>query len=238
LIGYIYELDNVVKKYGKVVALDGLTLGISDGPVALLGYSGAGKTTLLKLLAGLETPSSGKVKFNDKELFKKDLPTLRRSVTMLFQEPVSFNRSVLDNVTYGLAVRGIGKDEATERAPDALSRLGLAGFEKRNATKLSGGERQRVSVARAMVLEPQVLLLDEPTSNLDPANATLILDAIKEFAAKNLVIISTHNFMDVKRISERAVYLEKGRLVESGSTSDLFDNPREEGTKRFVNGLF
>lgn len=238
MTGYIYELNNVSKNFGTIVALDGLTLGIEGGPVALLGYSGAGKTTLLKILAGLETPSAGAVRFRDMDVTKKNLPSLRRAVSMLFQEAVSFNRSVLDNVIYGLVVRGLDRDEAIKRARETLACLKLEGFEKRKATKLSGGEKQRVSLARALVLEPEVLLLDEPTSNLDPANAMVMVEAIQEFAKKSLVIIATHNFLDIRRISKRAIYLEKGRIVESGATSDLFDNPKEEKTRRFINGLF
>lgn len=237
-MGGIYELNNVSKKYGRIVALDGLTLGIDDGSVALLGYSGAGKTTLLKILAGLEMPSTGTVRFKDMNVTKKNVPNLRRTVSMLFQEPVFFNRSVLDNVMYGLMVRGLDRDEAIKRAHETLAHLRLEGFENRKATRLSGGEKQRVSLARALVLEPEVLLLDEPTSNLDPANAMVIVEAIQKFAKRSLVIISTHNFLDVRRISKRAIYLEKGRVVESGMTSDLFDNPKEEATRRFINGLF
>ena len=234
----IYKLNNVSKKYGKGVALNGLTLEIGDGPVALLGYSGAGKTTLLKLFAGLEMPSSGIITFKGVDLTEKTIPNLRRTVSMLFQEPISFNRSVLENVTYGLKIRGMNGEEATKRAREALASLGLEGFENRKATKLSGGEQQRVALARALVLEPEVLLLDEPTSNLDPANAKVIRGAIQEFAKKSLVIISTHNFLDVRRLAKWAVYLERGIIVGMGTISDLLDNPKDERIRRFVNGEF
>lgn len=218
--------------------MDGLTLGIGDGPVALLGYSGAGKTTLLKLLAGLETPSTGTMKFKDTDVTKRSVPSLRRAVSMLFQEPVSFNRSVLENAAYGLRIRGGSKEDATRRAREALVSVRLKGFENRKATKLSGGEQQRVALARALVLEPEVLLLDEPTSNLDPANAMVIIEVIQEFAKKGLVVLSTHNFLHVRRLTRWAIYLEKGRIIETGVTDDLLDNPKEERTKRFVSGLF
>jgi tungstate transport system ATP-binding protein len=143
----------------------------------------------------------------------------------------------LDNVAYGLRIRGVGREEATRRASETLASVRLEGFENRRATKLSGGEQQRVALARALVLEPEVLLLDEPTSNLDPANATVIEEVIQEFAKKGLVVISTHNFSHVRRLTEWAIYLEKGRVAETGSTIELLDNPKEEGTRRFVNGL-
>jgi tungstate transport system ATP-binding protein len=234
----IYNLNNVSKKYGKMVALEDLTLKIEDGPVALLGYSGAGKTTLLKLLAGLETPSAGTISFKDMDLTEKTVPNLRRIVSMIFQDPISFNRSVLENVTYGLKLRGMKGEEAAKRARETLTSLRLEGFENRKATKLSGGEQQRVALARALVLEPEVLLLDEPTSNLDPANAKVLREAIQEFTKKGLVIISTHNFLDVRRLAKWAIYIEKGKIVGTGTTSDLIDNPKDERIRRFVNGEF
>ena len=220
------------------MALDSLTLNIGDGPVALLGYSGSGKTTLLKLLSGLEMPSSGTINFKDEDLTEKTVPNLRRTVSLLFQEPISFNRSVLENVMYGLKVRGIKGEEAAKRARETLTSLRLEGFENRKATKLSGGEQQRVALARALVLEPEVLLLDEPTSNLDPANAKVIREAIQEFAKKSLVVISTHNFLDVRRLAKWAIYLERGMIVGTGTIIDLLDNPKDERIRRFVNGEF
>jgi len=157
---------------------------------------------------------------------------------MLFQEPVLFNRSVLENVMYGLMLRGIDKDEAVERSRRTLASLRLEGFDDRKAVELSGGEKQRVSLARALVLQPKVLLLDEPTSNLDPANATVLVAAIREFSDKGLVVISTHNFLDVRRLAKWAIYLEKGRIIDKGTISDLLDNPKDDRVGRFVHGEF
>lgn len=234
----IYRFDNVSKKYGKIVALENLSISIREGPVAVLGYSGAGKTTLLKLLAGLEMPSVGTIRFKDAEVNGRNIRSLRRVVTMLFQEPLFFDRNVLENVTYGLRIREVSKNEAVERAKKTLACVRLTGFENRKATKLSGGEQQRVALARALVLEPEVLLLDEPTSNLDPANTRVILEVIREVAKKGLVIIATHSFLHVKTLTKYAIYLEKGRVVETGTSNDLLDNPKIESTKRFVSGLF
>ena len=234
----IYQLDHISKNYGKITALNDLNLQLGEGPVGVLGYSGAGKTTLLKLLAGLEMASFGIIRFKNRAITEKNIQNLRRVVTMLFQESVSFNRTVLENVIYGLTIRGVAKDEAITKAQKALASLRLKGSEHRMATKLSGGEKQRVSLARALVLEPEVLLLDEPTSNLDPANATVIVEAIKEYAKTGLVVISTHNFSDVRRIAKWAIYLEKGRLVGIGTIRELLDNPKDDRIKRFVNGEF
>ncbi|MCJ7634040.1 ATP-binding cassette domain-containing protein, partial [Candidatus Bathyarchaeota archaeon] len=143
-----------------------------------------------------------------------------------------------DNVTYGLSIRGVGKDEAIRRASETLSSVRLKGFENRKASKLSGGEQQRAALARALVLEPEVLLLDEPASNLDPANAAVIMDVIQEFSKKSLVIVSTHNFLHVRRLSQRVLYIVKGRIVKTGATSDLLNHPQEEETSKFVSCLF
>lgn len=234
----IYELDSVSKKFGRIAALESLSIDIGEGPVAVLGYSGAGKTTLLRLLAGLELPSAGTMRFKGMEVTGKNLRSLRRVVTMLFQEPVFFDRSAVENITYGLAIREVSENEAVERARKALAAVRLAGYENRKARKLSGGEQQRAALARALVLDPEVLLLDEPTSNLDPANARTILEVIQEFSKKGLVIISTHNLLHIRTLTRHSIYLEKGRIVEIGTTNDLLDNPRMEGTKRFINGSF
>jgi tungstate transport system ATP-binding protein len=234
----IYDLDSVSKKFGRIAALESLSIDIGEGPVAVLGYSGAGKTTLLRLLAGLELPSAGTMRFKDVEVTGKNLRSLRRVVTMLFQEPVFFDRSVVENITYGLTIREVSENEAVERARKTLAAVRLVGYENRKARKLSGGEQQRVALARALVLDPKVLLLDEPTSNLDPANARVILGVIQEFSKKGLVIISTHNLLHIRTLTKHAIYLENGKIVETGTTNDLLDNPRMEGTKRFISGQF
>ncbi len=234
----IYELKGVSKNYGKILALEDLTLGIGDSPTAILGYSGAGKTTLLKMLAGLEMPTTGTIRFKDKEITQKNASSLRRVVTMLFQEPLFFDQSVLENAIYGLKLRGVNKEEAAKTASKTLEALRLERFERRRPTRISGGERQRIALARALVLEPEVLLLDEPTANLDPANATVILEVIREFSKRGLVVISTHNFSHIRQLTEWAIYIENGRVVETGKTTDLMERPQEERTKRFVKGLF
>jgi tungstate transport system ATP-binding protein len=230
----IYELNEVTKTYGTSTALYDVTFNIKDRVTAIIGYSGAGKTTLLKLLAGLETPSSGTIRYQGTALTRQSIRNLRRKVTMLFQDPVFFNQSVRDNIGYGLRRRGISKTAANHQAHQLLKTLGLEGFEKRKASSLSGGEQQRVALARALVLEPQVLLLDEPTSNLDPTNMRIILNLIKEIAEKTYVIIATHDFRHVVELADRIAILINGELKQFDSPQKIFNEPRSKETARFV----
>jgi tungstate transport system ATP-binding protein len=231
---YIYEFENVTKQYGENTAVADLTFKIEETITAIIGYSGAGKTTLLKMLAGLETPTFGTIRYNGIEVTSRNLHDLRRRVTMLFQDPVFFNLSVEDNVVYGLRRRGVNMEEALRRGKRVLTSLGLEGFEKRKAAKLSGGEQQRVALARALVIEPRVLLLDEPTSDLDPTNTRVILDLIKDFSKKAPVIIATHDFRHVIELADRIVVLIKGELRQYDSPHKIFYEPQSRDVADFV----
>jgi molybdopterin-binding protein len=230
----IYELIRVTKQYGRKTALLELNLHIEEPITAIIGYSGAGKTTLLKILAGLEMPTFGVMRFKGTEVTKRNLHNLRQDVTMLFQTPIFFKQSVEDNVTYGLRRRGVKKDEAKERAKPILSSLGLAGFAQRKAAQLSGGEQQRVALARALALEPKVLLLDEPTSDLDPTNTRTIINLIKTFSKKAPVIIATHDFRQVIELADRIAVLINGKITQYDSPNTIFYEPRSEEVARFV----
>ena len=229
-----YELNEVTKTYDTTTALHNVTFTIKDRVTAIIGYSGAGKTTLLKLLAGLETPSSGVIRYRGAVLTRQSIRNLRQEATMLFQDPVFFNQSVRDNIAYGLRRRGISKTEANRKVRQLLSLLGLEGFEKRKAASLSGGEQQRVALARALVLEPHVLLLDEPTSNLDPANMRVILNLIKDVTEKTYVIIATHDFQHVVELADRIAILINGELQQFDTPQKIFNEPQSTATARFV----
>lgn len=231
---HLYELEKVTKHYGKNKALADLTLKIEENLTAIIGYSGAGKTTLLKMLAGLEMPSCGIIRYKGTEVTSRNVHNLRREVTMLFQDPVFFNQSVEDNVAYGLRRRGVNKEEARKRGKQVLTSLGLEGFGKRNAGKLSGGEQQRVALARILVLEPKVVLLDEPTSDLDPTSTRLIINIIKEFSKKAPVIIATHDFRHVIELADRIAVLIDGELMQYDSPHKIFYEPHSEEVAQFV----
>lgn len=227
-------LKNVSKKYGDVVALEGVNLKIERGEVlAIVGHSGAGKTTLLRILALLEKPDEGEYLYNGEMANDKH----RTRITMIFQKPVMFNASVYTNIMYGLKVRRLGREEREKKVKEVLKLVNLEGYEKYNARKLSGGEQQRVAIARAIAIEPELLLMDEPTANLDPANVTTIEEVIKEISKMGTtVVLATHNLFQAKRLSDRTAHLFSGKLVEVSETGEFFGNPKSEITRKFVSG--
>lgn len=223
----IYRLEAVGRRYGANQALSNISLTIEDDSIlGIIGQSGAGKTTLLKVFAGLEAPSSGKLLYKREEVDARGASVLRRESTMIFQAALFLRGDVVSNVAYGLRLRGVPEAEIKSRINESLERVRLPGFERRDVQKLSGGEQQRVALARSLVLDPKVLLLDEPTSNLDPANASIISDIIAEEAGKRLVIVATHDYRQVKRLANRVIQLEGGKLIGEGETGELFADSR------------
>jgi len=228
------ETADVTKHYDGVDALDRVNIAAHLGQVTtIVGVNGAGKTTLLKILAGLDTPSAGRILIQGHESSQEEL---RGYCTMVFQRSVMFGSNVYNNVAYGLRTQGIPSQDVSSRVKSALSLVNLEGFEKRHARKLSSGEQQRVAIARALALERDVLLVDEATANLDPANAMIIERAIKDSARSRAVLLSTHNLSQARRLSDRLVHLYKGRVVEEGDSSRFFVSPSDERTKLFING--
>ncbi|HUK27465.1 MAG TPA: ATP-binding cassette domain-containing protein [Candidatus Acidoferrales bacterium] len=225
---------NVSKRYDHLQALDNVNIGVLSGRiVSIVGVNGAGKTTLLKILAGLDTMNEGKILVDGREASQEEL---RACSTMVFQKSIMFSGSVYDNVAYGLRVQHVQSGKLRERVLSALRIVNLENFEKRKANKLSSGEQQRVAIARALVIERDVLLIDEPTANLDPTNATIIEQGIKEAANSRILLLSTHNLSQARRLSERIVHLHKGCIIEENDTSSFFANPRDERTKFFLDG--
>jgi tungstate transport system ATP-binding protein len=235
----IYRLEELQQWYNSRCILNIGELTIQRGEIlAVVGPSGAGKSTLLRLLNFLEQPTRGQIIF-DGQTGTADLPlTQRRRVTTVFQQPLLLKRSVLDNLKYGLALRG--EKLAPETAETWLKRLGLAPLANHAARKLSAGEAQRVALARALLIRPDVLLLDEPTANLDPYNVGLIETIIREenAAAQITTILVTHNIFQARRLAHRTALLIDGRLIEIAQTETFFATPTQPQTDAFLKGEF
>ena len=235
-----YNLSNLVHCYGERTVLRIGSLRIDPGEIfALVGPSGAGKSTLLRLLGLLEAPSQGQLSLQlNGRSFTHATASIaeRRRVAMVFQRPVLMSLGVRANVAVGLHIRGERNHD--ERVEQALSRVALSHLSDAKAHTLSGGEMQRVAVARALVLEPQVLLLDEPTANLDPYNVRIIEDLIREQHQTygTTIILVTHNVFQARRLATRVALLLDGGLVEVGPTAQLFDSPRDPRTAQFMSG--
>jgi tungstate transport system ATP-binding protein len=229
------KLENIEKNYRTVKALCSVTFTAEGGKIiVLIGVNGAGKTTLLRTLAGLDKPDKGTILFNGESITDRDL---RRIATLVFQRTAMFNRSVYDNLAFGLKIRGKKDSEIKEKIAEALLSVGLRNFEKRKAKKTSGGEQQRIALARAFLLEPKILLLDEPTANLDPNSATIIERAIIERRkSDHIIIIATHNLSQAKRLGDEIVHIHAGEIVERARPEEFFTKPQNEVTRKFING--
>ncbi len=235
----IYQLANVAKSYNNRQVLQVEKLEIQAGEIlGLVGPSGAGKSTLLRLLNFLDTPTCGRILFHQTEFTPGTVMPLdlRRKVTMVFQRPMLLNQSVEANVNFGLQIRGRRNTRGEVMA--ALEEVGLADMANAKARTLSGGEAQRVALARAIVLQPEVLLLDEPTANLDPYNVGLIENIVQRLNQQHhtTLVLVTHNVFQAKRLAQRIIFLLDGRVIETAGVEDFFNHPRDQRTAAFVRG--
>lgn len=232
----IYRISNLKQIYAGRTVLDIERLDIEPGEIlGLVGPSGAGKSTLLRLLNFLEPPSQGQITFRQMPLNGKVDIGVRRQVTTVFQRPVLLHTSVRANVAYGLGLRG---ERGKGRVEEMLARVGLEQLAHIPATKLSGGEMQRVALARALVIFPQVLLLDEPTANLDPYNVGLIEEIVREENRMRgtTVIVVTHNVFQARRLARRIGLMLAGRIIEVSECQSFFESPQDPRTAAFVRG--
>ncbi|UCH74276.1 MAG: ABC transporter ATP-binding protein, partial [Rhodospirillales bacterium] len=228
--------DKVSKVYGEVVALREVSFTVEPGNlVTLLGPSGCGKTTTLRLIAGLEMPTRGRILIGDADVTK--LPATQRDISMVFQSYALFpHMTVLENVAYGLVVSGLKKGEAHAIAEEGLEQVGLAGYGRRLPSELSGGQQQRVAVARALVLEPQVLLFDEPLSNLDAKLRRRVREEIRELQ-KSLgltTIYVTHDQEEALAVSDRIIVMREARIAQEGGPRDLYETPVDHFVADFI----
>jgi tungstate transport system ATP-binding protein len=226
-------------RYGERVILQNINLSVDRGKVfALIGPTGAGKTTLLRIIDLLEVPSAGEIYFDGRCIPRsgKQRLEIRRRMSFIHQKPQVFNLSVYDNVACGLGWRGEEKNKIDGKVDHILEMVGLEGYKNRNARTLSGGEAQRVALARSLVLEPEVLLLDEPTANLDPVSTAKIEQLISYVARQRntTMIMATHDMSQGQQLADRIGVLLEGRLVQTGNATDIFRSPQNEEVAHFV----
>jgi tungstate transport system ATP-binding protein len=237
----LFEISGLKKSFGDRTILNINELTLQTGKIyAVLGPNGSGKTTLLRILNLLLAPDSGRIKFmgGDIGISQADRLSVSRQMCMVFQRPFMFRSTVFNNVAYGLKLRRVAKSECERKVNEALDFVGMGDFAKHSATRLSGGETQRVALARALVLQPRVLLLDEPTANLDPGSVQHIEEIIRKYHQEynTSVIIVTHNLFQAKRIADESILLINGEVVERAYTAEFFDHPRELRTRQFLDG--
>ena len=231
------EFRQVTKVYGgEVTAVDNVSLSVQAGElVTLLGPSGCGKTTTLRMIAGLEMVTSGSIFIGDKNVTL--LPATDRDVSMVFQSYALFpHMSVFENVSYGLRVSKLSKQDITDKTNTGLELVGLAGYGNRLPSELSGGQQQRVAVARALVLEPQVLLFDEPLSNLDAKLRRQVREEIRELQIDLglTVVYVTHDQEEALAVSDRIIVMRNASIAQDGSPRDLYEQPADSFVADFI----
>jgi iron(III) transport system ATP-binding protein len=228
--------ENVSKVFGDFTAVDSVSFTVEAGTlVTLLGPSGCGKTTTLRMIAGLDTASSGRVLIGGKDVTRHSAS--ERDVSMVFQSYALFpHLSVIDNVAYGLQAGGMRAIEARERARDKLALVGLAGLDARLPSELSGGQQQRVAVARALVLEPQVLLFDEPLSNLDAKLRRKVRDDIRALQQSLglTVVYVTHDQSEALAVSDQVIVMSNAKIAQIGAPRDLYERPADRFLADFI----
>lgn len=227
------------KSYGSKEILKGIDLEVARGEVvAVIGPTGAGKTTLLRILDLLERPTSGAVFLDGQDVSTSEKLRLRtrRRIAIVLQRPVVFNATVYSNVAYGLRIRKEKRADSHRKVMTALETVGLSGYQDRDARTLSGGEVQRVALARAMTVAPQMLLLDEPTANLDPVSAALVEQHVRQVIERlnTTVIMATHDFYQGQRLADRIGVLIDGRMAQAGTPREIFGKPQSREVAQFV----
>ncbi|HSW58641.1 MAG TPA: ABC transporter ATP-binding protein [Dehalococcoidales bacterium] len=235
----LIETVNLSKKYAEREVLKNVNLKIERAEVfALIGPTGAGKTTLIRILDLLEAPSSGQFFFNGEDVssHQVDRLALKRRMSYVHQRPLVFNMNVFDNVACGLRWRHLNSSIIKRKTEEALDLVGMASFRNGSAKTLSGGEMQRIAIARALVTEPEVLFLDEPTANMDPVSTAKVEEVLAHIInqRKTTIIMSTHNMSQGQRMANRLGTLIGGELLQTGTVSDIFNQPQNRAVAEFV----
>ena len=233
------EVRSLYKRYGEEDVLKNININVEKGEVfTVIGPTGAGKTTLLYLLDLLEMPTSGRIYFDGIDITEPGRVRLeaRRRMAFVLQKPIVFNTSVYDNIAYGLKWRGAGKSSIQQKVNSILEMVNLSAYKDRNARTLSGGEAQRVAIARAIAIEPEVLLLDEPTANLDPISTSRIEELITNIIHRydTTIIMATHDMSQGQRLADRIGVLINGEIHQTGGWREIFTSPRNREVAEFV----
>lgn len=227
------RFENIIKSYdGKTV------LHIEEGEVkkgkrtAIIGPNGAGKSTFVKIIAGIEKADRGKIWYNNETIFPQ------QDVTLVFQKPYLLSTTVEKNIAYPLKLRGYDDEIIAKRVDEVMEELNLIQFRKTKAWKLSGGETQKVALARALAFKPKLLILDEPTANIDPITTAEIEQMLLRIGEKQetTIVLITHNLAQAKRTCDEVIMFHNGNMVESGDCENVLANPAREETKKFVRG--
>lgn len=229
------SIDKLIKEYGEKKVLDIDRFMINRGSFCgIIGPNGAGKSTLLNIIAGLEQSTSGKVFYGK----NPSEPVPLKDMTLVFQTPYMLSTTVEKNIAYPLRLRGWDEARLKSRVTMLLNELGLTELKKQKSIKLSGGEMQKVALARALSFHPKLLLLDEPTANIDPgttAEIERLLKKINEEEGTTIMII-THNLAQAKRLCKEVAFMNRGKVIEGGKTTQVLKEPINELTKKFVAG--
>ncbi len=235
----LIETVDLCQRYGERDILKNVNIKVDQGEVfALIGPTGAGKTTLLRLIDLIDMPTAGKIYFDGIDTAKSTTERfeIRRRMAFVLQKPIVFNTSVYDNIAYALKWRGVERSSIHKKVSSILERVGLSAYKNRNARTLSGGEIQRVAIARAIAIEPEVLLLDEPTANLDPISASKIEELIANIIHRydTTVMMATHDMSQGQRLADRIGVLMNSEIFQTGSPRDVFTSPRNREVAEFV----
>lgn len=236
----IVEIKNLKKSFGTNLVLKDVNFSITKGEVVcIIGASGSGKSTMLRCINLLEKPNSGQILYKGDDILshKHDTDLYRTKLGMVFQHFNLFNNlNALENCTVGqMKVLGRSRQEAVEIAQKYIKQVGMEAYQNAKPKQLSGGQKQRIAIARALSMEPDVLLFDEPTSALDPEMVSEVLKVMKELAGQGLtMIVVTHEMGFAKEVSDRVVFMEGGIILEEGTPDQIFNHPKQERTREFL----
>lgn len=245
-----FQIKNLYLYYGKTQALKNISINIEKNKItALIGPSGCGKSTFLRTLNRMNDfiencRVEGKILYRGKDIYNETDPiSLRREVGMVFQQPNPFAKSIYDNIAYGVRLKGITKkDELDEIVEKSLKQAAIWNEVKdrlkKSALGLSGGQQQRLCIARALAMEPEILLMDESTASLDPVSSAAIEELTMKLKEKYTIIMVTHNMQQARRISDKTAFFYLGELIEYGKTEKIFTTPKNERTYRYISGQF